>query len=630
MTAFFQENIALLRSNLPLAAKVLEASEPASDRRFVNSKTGHVAFQYSADGVWKNLTSLYDPQSEAERQTNGRGIESSKLIFVIGEAGLYHLEAVLERASKDARVVLMSNCPANLALVFAARDLTRILTDERLVVIVSEDELVLRQVVYATVVSDLYDIPPFTWVMHPVEQVLQQDFEQVFQEALHLAFTTSITNVSTIQVFEHWWVENFIANIPYVLSQTKVRKLAGSWAKRPVIIVGAGPSLSKNVQYLHEAKGRALILCVDTAYRVLVRYGIEPDLVVTLDGSPMNAEHMAHLDYSNVPLLMAENSHWDVTHNHQGPKIVITNLAYHDHWWTDVCGGEWEPSFIATGGSVATTALSFAQLIDADPVILVGVDLSYPGGRCYAEGALHESRTVAKQTDRKYIEITDIDGNPTVTTHDYLYYLRWLQQEAAKRDRRYVNATEGGALREGFLLKPLRAAIDEYCRETVPVAAWQAGVQQNSPDVGKAPIVLCNLKRSRRELRAARRYLGTLAADSQDYLTHLHLGTQDEVTDLVQHMNRTRTKLNRLRFALAFLDSHSFKTIYQDIRISEGNEQQTDPQSQREAAVQSVAQAVILFSELRDLANESIHMLDGGINGVENLVLRGVSGHESA
>ena len=51
----------------------------------------------------------------------------------------------------------------------------------------------------------------------------------------------------------------------------------------PAIIVAAGPSLDKNIKELKKAEGKAIIFVVDAALRSVIRSGIVPDFVCTVD-----------------------------------------------------------------------------------------------------------------------------------------------------------------------------------------------------------------------------------------------------------------------------------------------------------------------------------------------------------
>lgn len=55
------------------------------------------------------------------------------------------------------------------------------------------------------------------------------------------------------------------------------------------IVVAAGPSLNKNINELKKAKGKSLIIAVDTALKPLLRAGIVPDMFLLLmHKNPLN------------------------------------------------------------------------------------------------------------------------------------------------------------------------------------------------------------------------------------------------------------------------------------------------------------------------------------------------------
>lgn len=631
MGAFYHENIEVLRKRLPIPAAELGRAEVAVSRRSRTNTRGVVVYECLVDGAWRTLTSAYDPVSEAGLQVENFDVEQSKLIFILGEAGLYHLEEILRRCRSDARVMLMSGAPGVLRHVLETRDFRDVLADERLVFVISEDLEIMRGAVRGAVLSDIYDLPTFEVIVHPVEQALQKQFVDDVLGILHWTFTISLVNIATTQHFEHWWSHNFLVNIPFLLSGTKLADLSDSWAKRPVVIVGAGPSLTKNVEQLRRIKGHALIFCVDTAYRILESHGIEPDLIVTLDGSPNNALHLKDRLYSHIPVLMDEYSHRDITRVHSGPKVVLSTGMFHLHWWNKIIGMDWNGWPLSTGGSVATAAFSFARWIDADPVIMIGVDLSYPDGACYAAGALNDTRTISDlQGIRSLHEVPDINGNLVFTTQDYLFYLRWLHVQAKSGDRTYVNATEGGALREGFRIMTLRESVEEYCRQPVPTDSWKRQIQTHRIAAELRGRVVQNLKYSRRELRAAGRLFALLMQEYESYWLKLQQNQLDGIGVHARQTAKARRILERLTYALAFLDSHSFQAVYTDLKVTENLEREKDQHSRLENAMLSTRQAYNLVNELRGLADQSIRMHDDGIAFFEMYTERWEeSAHES-
>jgi hypothetical protein len=81
-------------------------------------------------------------------------------------------------------------------------------------------------------------------------------------------------------------LKNSFINIEVLSSSPGVRQLDGQYRGKPAILVAAGPSLDKNIDLLSEAKGKALIMSSDTTFPVLLKKGIIPDLVVTIERIP--------------------------------------------------------------------------------------------------------------------------------------------------------------------------------------------------------------------------------------------------------------------------------------------------------------------------------------------------------
>ncbi|GGJ11381.1 hypothetical protein GCM10010885_20820 [Alicyclobacillus cellulosilyticus] len=613
MDEILQQNLAVLSKRFPKVAELVQNTPSSSERRVVWTESGTCVYQYLQDGRWRNLTSRYSPVREAEQQLSSVSLGNAKFVFLIGEAGFYHVEVALSRLQPEARLLFLSNRPDYLRVTLANRDLTHVLSDERLVFVVSPDVRVIQHGIQMIVTRDQYDIPPFAYWAHPVEERVQSEFVVEMWSFLHYVLDSVLVNLHTTHFFERWWARNFVCNIPVLLQAKSVSELEGSWRDRPVVIVGAGPSLNKNIDVLPCFHDRALIFCVDTAYRALERRGIDPHLVVTLDGSPMNAELMRGCEYSHVPLLIDAYSHFEISQNHKGAKLLSFGASAHQHWWRMIAPEASQTNQLSVGGSVATAAFSLARLIGADPVICVGLDLSYPEGKCYAEGTLHDQRNVDDlRADRELYEVEDIYGNKVYTTRDYLFYLRWFERQVKARDRTYVNATEGGALKEGWEIMTLAEALGKYARSPAPTREWVNSITSRIPALDTVARVYRNLKRSRRQLRAVRRYLAAMSTALSSYIGSLQsTETGDPAT--LERVHKAQRNLHRLPLALAFLDAISFNTVYVDIKLSDTVSKDVSDKEDREQKIIWANKSLMLFNQLRELAEESIDIHDQGI-----------------
>ncbi len=150
----------------------------------------------------------------------------------------------------------------------------------------------------------------------------------------------------------------------------------------PSIIVAAGPSLNKNILDLRQLNKKACIIATDTAIKPLLNNGIIPDFIVIVDGKKPGLL-FEHELLSEVPMIMSSAVSKDPVNMHKGKKFfswdgsryeaeLIKEAKQHSAHpeKIDMCS-------LPTGGSVATTAFSFAKLLGSKTIILVGQDLAF-------------------------------------------------------------------------------------------------------------------------------------------------------------------------------------------------------------------------------------------------------------
>ncbi len=266
-------------------------------------------------------------------------------------------------------------------------------------------------------------------------------------------------NANARRRFAPRYLVNSLRNMPALIAGPSVRALTGAFAGAPAIVVGAGPSLDRCYDDLRAAAGRALIVATDTALRPLLVNGITPHLVVGLDPSAMNARHLLALPECRGTWLVAESA-LDRRATAAFDGRTFWCAAGDHHPWPWLSGFGAEASILEVWGSVLTGAFQVACLSGCDPVVTVGADLSFPGGRPYARGTTYEFDwawaaafgTDVDETWRAFTKRGDIRPHPdlmgadTPTTAVMLSFRDWMVAQAKKGGRRLVNASGAGML----------------------------------------------------------------------------------------------------------------------------------------------------------------------------------------
>ena len=266
-------------------------------------------------------------------------------------------------------------------------------------------------------------------------------------------------NAEARRQFAPRYLVNSLQNAPAMAAGRDVRVLTDAYRGVPAVIAAAGPSLDPAIDRLRAVAGRCLLIAVDTALRPLLSAGIEPHLAIGLDPSELNARHFHRLSACPATWLLTESALDPRANRHFGARTLWFRVSDHEPWpWYREHG--LDVGLIDVWGSVITAAFEAAVLAGCDPIVFVGADLAFTGGRPYARGTTYElawAREVAGgreldevwqtwMTTKESLTAEDMSGSPIVTTRALLAFRDWLVTHAGRSGRRVINATGAGLL----------------------------------------------------------------------------------------------------------------------------------------------------------------------------------------
>jgi hypothetical protein len=339
---------------------------------------------------------------------------------------------------------------------------------------------------------------------------------------------------NTVEAFSRTWIEQGTANLPALASSPTIDAIGARFEGKPLVIVAPGPSLARNVEQLRALRGHAVIVAVSHALRPLLRAGVTPDAVLTVDPQDVRY-HFAGVDLAEVgAIINGVTVHPSLFSLGAATTFSVAANAALDAWLLEGVG---ELAAIASGGSVATSAFGLALRWRCDPIVCVGLDLSFAGSQYYvdtcsdgaarAEVSADGTVRVAGWSDgframksqggpaaptERLIELPGWHGGTVRSTFMFGMFHRWFVEMAARlgesdgpRPRLY-NCTEGGAFIEGMAHRPLAAVIQEL-RAEVPRFEPRAifvDVAAAHDVAGRRQALARHLQRHRRTLRRIR------------------------------------------------------------------------------------------------------------------------------
>lgn len=226
----------------------------------------------------------------------------------------------------------------------------------------------------------------------------------------------------------------------------------------PAIIVAAGPSLEKNIKQLREAKGKALIVCVDSAVKYVLREGIVPDFLVCVDPKKPLDRFDGNASIKEIPLVVSLDTNYKVLDLLDGCDVIFAS-GDNDYVSSLYALAGHNLPRLRSGGSVATLAFSLCRYWGFTTIILVGQDLALTKNQMYAGG----KELSVEQWEDKLVKVEDVFGETIYSPKDYYTYLRWFEQEISIHpELTVIDSTEGGARIKGSVVMPLSESLQAY------------------------------------------------------------------------------------------------------------------------------------------------------------------------
>ena len=191
-------------------------------------------------------------------------------------------------------------------------------------------------------------------------------------------------NIATLAKFEKIWTSNLARNVRVFIESPAANSFYGKFKGIPAIVVAAGPSLQHAIRFINENRSHAIIVAVDTSYRLLLREGIEPHFCVSVDPQVANARYFEGVPQTKTVLIADPTVHPSVFRLFRG-RVAVTGVAFNLLKWIEEVAGE--KGELTHGGSVSTNAYDFAKRLGASPIVLVGQDLAFTAGYAHARGS---------------------------------------------------------------------------------------------------------------------------------------------------------------------------------------------------------------------------------------------------
>ena len=468
----YQQNCAFLATRSNMTATLAQLPQCVlTDIQLMPGNAGHLFGQVwdRPTQTWWALCSPDDPVAEAERDCDNLYTRDAKIFTLLGMGLGYFATALARRLQPWQQLVIWDTEPSMFKAMMYACDISPLFSDKRTHIHIGND--VLAQVepwwMRLDATDKLHIVLPFraSYTQGPCKV----QYDAIMDKTVEMMRFHHV-GLSTWKIFGGCIGDNDLRNMPEYFMNPGYLVMKDLWKDRPAICVGAGPSLQKNLRQLlrSEVRDCFAVISVGTVYALLHGLGFEPDIVTTIDFQRLNwTDQFRRVPLDpNCPLVYLHSTYPQTARRWPGPKFVATNASDTTGWIAQFS----EPKGAA--GQVQTVAhlnVMVALALGANPIILLGQDLSMPVTAHHTAGARAIDAAPAESAEEAFMVLPDYQGHPVHTRHSFLSMRVVFERLIAENpDRIFLHCSEAGLALAGAEHIPLKVAL-ERCRTTTPV-----------------------------------------------------------------------------------------------------------------------------------------------------------------
>ena len=180
------------------------------------------------------------------------------------------------------------------------------------------------------------------------------------------------------------WARNIFRNLA-ALPDMELSPLPQ--AEGPVVVCAAGPSLEGNLGFISSLREKLFVVACDTSLPALLDFGIEPDLVVCLEGQAYNLADFTPAGSRRLSIAADISSHPATFRLGPGVRHLTAVEIAPSPFLRRVAGLDLPLLACPPLGSVGVHAVHLARRLTEAPVLVTGLDFSFETGKTHGRGA---------------------------------------------------------------------------------------------------------------------------------------------------------------------------------------------------------------------------------------------------
>lgn len=474
--AILSKNLEALMTHQKHAYEILTNINDDQEKNFyiVENEGNKCVFVKNDKGNYIQYSSFINYEKEIDDYLENINTEYNRSIYMIIGIGAGNIiSRLLERITEKSIVICYERDAHLLKEILSIIDLSEYICGKRLLFVIGESNLFSEdEQIYSIAIRHINNFISKTQIITlPVYDLNYISFAnkmiKVTMEKKELVKFLYGNDLDDTLVGLDNSLENFLELVSNAGINEFLSKYDNVYKNKPAIIVASGPSLDKNIKDLKLAEGKALILTCDGSMETLRKNDIKFDMV----GSVERIRKTYEAFYENkvlpedaalaVPILV----HPAIIKSMK-KKILFSKKSDVFSDWVNQFTSDAKGAVHASP-SVSHMMFGLAKSLGADPIILIGQDLSYsPDGVSHTSDAKEVITKIDTKTSKVFVE--GKDGTQLASTYIWKQFLLAYESLLYNHKGNVIDATEGGAKIKGTQIMTLKEAIERYCISDIP------------------------------------------------------------------------------------------------------------------------------------------------------------------
>lgn len=339
----------------------------------------------------KTFYSIYNPEREIDFFCNNEKIKNSGFICIAGIGNGYHLKKISELYPEKFILAFEIN-QSSLNFLLSNNDFDFIKNSNIHLTTLNDLEKNITEFYNPILYGDFY----FTYFKNWLDY--HKEYFSVIENKINNSISNISADISTQSHFGKIWMHNIFENIK-LMYDCKINNNFEIDNSKIAAIIGAGPSLDETILKLKYNTKKYFIISTDTAYPILCKNDIIPDVVTSIDAQIYSREHfigIKNFKSSKTIFLLDLCCNKTIAKQLNPNQILFFNSGHPLCNYFEKLSNIKFLKLNSGRGTVTTTAFDFALECGFTNIELFGSDFCFYKNKPYAKTTYLEKQFLNK------------------------------------------------------------------------------------------------------------------------------------------------------------------------------------------------------------------------------------------